>query len=281
MSGGLASKEMLVLFLLPLSLLLYFKSTEALSVVARFAWLTLTGVILGFSALTQPSLLLFPSVLFAYEWIRRHSPFRSLARLTCVTCAMLLVIAPWTLRNHHIFKAWVPVSTNGGDVFYRANNDLATGAFTENSNPQFEQLDEVTRSRVGYRLGKEWIRQHPARFFMLALRKQVLFLGDDSQGAYESLKRGLGINGIQYLAWKSISNLYWLAIWFLVLTGLQTNWNRYVRSMPPEFSAVQLSILYLWGIHSVFESGGKYHLPLIGVLAVMATLPAYKEQVEP
>jgi hypothetical protein len=113
---------------------------------------------------------------------------------------------------------------------------------------------------------------------MLALRKQVLFLGDDSQGAYESVKRGLGIGGIQYVAWKSVSNLYWLAIWFLILAGLELNWNHAFRPMTPEFSAIQLSVLYLWGIHSIFESGGKYHLPLIGVVAVLAALPAYKEK---
>ena len=35
---------------------------------------------------------------------------------------MAVVIAPWSIRNHSVLKEFVVISTNGGDVFYRANN---------------------------------------------------------------------------------------------------------------------------------------------------------------
>jgi hypothetical protein len=36
-----------------------------------------------------------------------------------------------------------------------------------------------------------------------------------------------------------------------------------------------LVVLYLFGLHSVFESSGKYHVPLVGVLPLL--LAAYAD----
>ena len=39
--------------------------------------------------------------------------------------AMLLAILPWTMRNKLVLHHFVLVSTNGGSIFYRANNPKA------------------------------------------------------------------------------------------------------------------------------------------------------------
>jgi len=104
---------------------------------------------------------------------------------------------------------------------------------------------------------------------VLGFRKQILFLGDDAQGAYETLKRGLGIGGLGYALWKALSNMYWWALWALILLMIAANWRTFL-SGDTSLTAVMLSVLYLVAIHSVFESGGKYHEPLIGLVAVLA-----------
>jgi 4-amino-4-deoxy-L-arabinose transferase-like glycosyltransferase len=269
MSAGLASKELLVLFLLCLTLLVFSKAQEESLVGKGLLLAALAGLLLGFASLTQPSLTLFPSVLIGYEWFLADKVWRSLSRLAIVAVALCLVILPWTLRNHRVLGAWVAISTNGGDVFYRANNPLATGGYTQAGAQNLEGLDEVQRGKVGFSLGKQWIRAHPARFLALAVRKQILFLGDDAQGAFETLKRGLGIGGIRYFAWKGISNLYWWCLWIVILLALSIYWNRSL-SRNALLATVMLAILYLYSIHSVFESGAKYHEPLMGLFAVLA-----------
>lgn len=269
MTAGLASKEMLVLFLLCLALLIFSNAQELGSSSKGIALAALTGLLLGFASLSQPSLMLFPSVLVAYEWLLGDKLWRALSRLAVVAAALCLVILPWTIRNHRVLGAWVPISTNGGDVFYRANNQLATGGYTPAGEQSLEGLDEVQRGKVGFRLGKEWIRAHPGKFLALAVRKQILFLGDDAQGAFETLKRGLGIGGIRYFAWKGISNLYWWFLWIVILISLAVHWNR-ALSRNAWLATVMVGILYLYSIHSVFESGAKYHEPLMGLFAVLA-----------
>ena len=271
MSAALASKEMLILFLLSLTLLLFARAQEIASPARSGSLALLAGISLGCASLTQPSVLLFPSVLMVYIIVRKQSLLRGFADLVLLCMTLSLVILPWSLRNHRVFGVWVPISTNGGVVFYGANNPLATGAYTVQREQSLEGYDEVTRGKVGFRLGKEWIRDHPRQFLALALRKEILFLGDDAQGAFETLKRGLGIGGLQYVIWKGISNLYWLLLWTAVLLALAVHW-RSLFSQDALPAAVMLGFLYLFAIHSVFESGSKYHQPVSGFLAVLASL---------
>jgi len=67
---------------------------------------------------------------------------------------------------------------------------------------------------------------------------------------------------------KALSVEGW-ALWALILLMIAANWRTFL-SGDTSLAAVMLSVLYLVAIHSVFESGGKYHEPLIGLVAVLA-----------
>jgi len=202
MCGSLASKELLVVCLLRFLSWPTLTQLRGLARNARIAWALLTGALLGFTGLTQPSLLLLPGVLIGYDWLRKERMLWSLA--THRMCSLGHVPCNPALDVCGTTKFWMLGFSvhQRGDVFYRANNDQATGAYAEAPIWKFVDLDEVNRSRLGYQLGIDWIRNNPDRFLLLAVRKQALFLGDDSTGAYETLKRGLGIGGMRYAIWK-------------------------------------------------------------------------------
>jgi hypothetical protein len=42
-----------------------------------------------------------------------------------------------------------------------------------------------------------------------------------------------------------------------------------------------LSLFYVVAIDSIFQSGSRHHMPLMGILSVLAALVAYRPQVEP
>lgn len=271
MLGGIAGKEGVIVFLLPVILLLYLRAGER---ERRSPWrargMTLTvGLVLGYATLTQPALQLLVAVFLAYEVLRRSPVLEAGVRLALILCGMALVILPWTLRNQRVLGEPVLISTNGGSVFYRANNPLATGGFIRDGERSLRGYDELTQDRLGYRWGKEWIRENPGDFLRLALKKQILFLGDDSMGAYDTLKRGRGEGGALYAAAKLLSNAWWWGIWALTLAVLlaqgKTLWHRRA-----DVVLILLTVLYFWAIDSVFESGSRHHLPLLGLLAVLA-----------
>jgi 4-amino-4-deoxy-L-arabinose transferase-like glycosyltransferase len=268
-SAGIASKETVIIFLLPVLLLLYLQAGEEPSPGRAALKRFVAGMVFGYATLTQPGVMLLAGAFAAYELLMRTPLLRAGIRLALLAAGMLLVILPWTARNYRVLHAPVLVSTNGGDVFYRANNPRATGGWMPDGERSLRQYDELTRSRLGYQWGKQWVRENPGGFLRLALKKQVLFLGDDAVGVYETLKRGLGIGGGLYALIKLGSNAWWWGIWALVLAAFfihaPTSWHR-----RPEVVLFLLTILYFWTIDSIFESGARHHLPLVGLLAILA-----------
>jgi 4-amino-4-deoxy-L-arabinose transferase-like glycosyltransferase len=270
-ASGTASKELLLVTLVPLALLLYFRASDAVSRIHATGLLALSGAVFALASLTQPGLLLLPSILIGYEMTRRTAIGAAAIRVGLVVGVLAILIGLWTYRNFVVLGSAVLISTNGGSTFYRANNPLATGGYTERGERSLDGLGELERHRRGLEYGTEWIRSHPMDFLKLAWRKQVLFLGDDGEGVYETLKRGLEIGDARYFWLKMVSNLFWLVAWLLILAGFIRGGG---ASAPQLAStcALGLTVAYFWLIDSVFESGARHHMPLIGILAVLAAI---------
>jgi hypothetical protein len=276
-SAGVASKELVMALLLPLILLLYLRAGEnhRRGAILRFA----AGLVLGYAILTQPAVMLIVGVFLAYEVLLRTPVPRMAARLALLALGIAVAVLPWTWRNYRALGAPVLVSTNGGSVFYRANNPLATGGWIQEGERSLSSYDELTRDRLGYRWGRQWIRENPGDFLLLAVEKQVLFLGDDATGLYE-IKRGGGIGGALYALAKLANNAWWWGIWVLILVVFLAP-GTLRRHRRAEVLLFLLTVLYFWAIDSVFESGARHHLPLVGVLAILAAAGAAARAMDP
>jgi len=265
-AAGLPGKELVSMVLLAAIVLLYLRgATDDLG----SGSILLAGLLLGFACLVQPSLLLFPAVLLAIDLLMSRESTRSLIRLVIVVVATMIAITPWTYRNYQVFGAFVPISTNGGGNFYRANNPLATGAYTDRGEVDLSGLDELEANRRGFDLGRKWITEHPMSFLRLSVEKQILFLGDDAQGIYATLRRGgLDVPLQVYATAKAYANAFWIAVW--VLIGIAT--VRHLREglLPPTSAVILFPFLYLYLLHSVFESNSKYHIPALPFIAIAA-----------
>ena len=92
----------------------------------------LMGATTALAALTRGEGLLL-SVLVITPWImlRRDIPWRRrLLQLTAAAVACIVVLAPWMLRNLRSFDDFVPLSTNGNELFVYANcDDTYSGSF--------------------------------------------------------------------------------------------------------------------------------------------------------
>jgi len=282
--AGINCKECLLAVLMPATLLLYLKASDCRSVRAfglgpfsypasshegaRFHWIFViaAGVCMGFAALTQPGYLLFPAVVFGFEMLRAKGLLRATGRTMVFSIAMLAAVLPWTYRNYLVFHRTVLISTNGGSVFYRANNPLADANYSAEGEVPLPK-DEFAADQLGYQLADDWIVHHPGDFAALMVRKQIVFLGDDALGAYETLKRGLNPSVALYASVKGISNLYWLALWTVLFLGFPllfklSNWRLW-------FGFLFLPLVYQWAIDSVFESGPRHHVPYVALIAVL------------
>jgi len=114
----------------------------------------------------------------------------------------------------------------------------------------------------------------------LMVNRQVQVLGEDGDGAYWGVKVGGGREGLVYLITKGISNAYWMAIMFLILAAVIVHW-RGRAALSPDILLLMLSLFYVVAIDSIFQSGSRHHMPLMGMLSVLAALVAHRPQVEP
>jgi hypothetical protein len=104
------------------------------------------------------------------------------------------------------------------------------------------------------------------------VRKQVVYLGDDALGPYESLKRDLDPSVALYASAKGISDLYWLALWTVLLLGFPLlfrlgNWQLW-------YGLLFLPLVYQWVIDSIFESGPRHHVPYVALISLLVGMVA-------
>ena len=224
------------------------------------------GIVGGVTALTRPTMLLFPLLWAVFALVGSNFKGR-LRHVVIATLLMVATIAPWTLRNYRVLHAFVPISTNGGDVFYRANNGLATGSYTpaaEEDLGELQDQNEAIWDQESYKRGKNWIRSHPFGFVKLAVFKAIFFGQDDQTGIYWSLRRGHHSEGRAYMALGVLSDAWWQFLCSLGLLAVWRGWRGFLPDARATLFASGYALLVL--VHLVYESQSRYRMPAIGVL---------------
>lgn len=156
-----------------------------------------------------------------------------------------LTIAPWTVRNWRLHRAFVPVSTNAGTMLWMGLHPGAPGGYhypDDSTNPLYRMENEVERNREGIRESIRFIGQYPGEFFrLIAVKMRIFWSG--------------------YLfTW---SGRQWLIYGILGLGGLILSLKKWRRWL----------LLYLYlaaftGPHLFVHSAGRYRLPLHPLIAI-------------
>src|ERR1700722_18686858 len=146
----------------------------------RFLWVLLGGYC-GLAGLVNPALLLALLALLGWAaWqtrkTLRYSPLLGLL-------VLLLVFAPWPIRNARALGAFIPLRSTVGFELWMGNRAGATGFLDESLFPLFNrrELDlYASRGEVAYMRDKSaqaktYIRAHPAEFVRLSTIRFIRF----------------------------------------------------------------------------------------------------------
>lgn len=266
MGAGLVTKELQVLALATLALALYPLRPRV--------WPALgAGIAFGLATLTQPALLFAPLAFLLFEALRATTWRAASLRSLCFLAGFAAAIAPWTARNALVFGSFVPITSTSGFALFIANNDRAWGGWIDIASigdPALDQSrDELGASREAMRRALGWMAENPGRAATLTLRKQQLFLGDDSDGPYAALRRALGIGGGVYVAAKLVTLAFWLTICVATAVFLAAAWYARGGVLPSLGTLPILLFFYLFCLHSLVESGSRHHVALAGAQAAL------------
>jgi hypothetical protein len=144
--------------------------------VARCA---IAGLLLGFLILNIPAfLLLTPLFLAGLYLCNKKTPALIIKRSILILCCAAAVVVPWTMRNAHVFHAFVPVSTNSGINLLLGNSEntgpnQGVNVDISQYTSQTQGMDEVTRDKHFRQAAVAWIAENPGSAAVLYVRKAL------------------------------------------------------------------------------------------------------------
>ena len=233
---GFANKEILLAFLLTLTVYLWHRPVAS-------------GAVLAILNLCKPSYLLLPLL---KPWWRGKMEIKK-CLMTFVV--MMAIIAPWTVRNYSLSGEFVPVGTErGGFTAYITNWWPTRGDWETNKTLWHAELDriraehpglnEVQMDRVFYRLTVKNILAEPGHALLMFARKAWMFWFVNASGRL------------------------WLLTFLVQFVYVGLAIAGIVQRRPPvEVAAV---VLYTWLVHTLVIADVRFALPVMPCVCLMA-----------
>lgn len=230
--------------------------------------LALTAALLAAAVYVRPQAVLLAPLLPALV----SAPFaQRLRRAAAVTIAVLALVAPWTARNCRSLDGCAFVSTNGG-------SNLAIGAVPR-ATGQYLRLTaddgcrgvkgERARERCWQSVAVASIRANPARWLRLGWTKlHETWRHESYPAGYLRTARPDLLDAHREQTLQQWMSRAWMSLWLLAFLGLVPLPSR--RRLAPAATLSLGAVMAVMATHAVVFGGDRYHLPLVGLVAVLA-----------
>lgn len=174
---------------------------------------------------------------------------------------MALAVSPWAKRNYDLYGEIVPMSTNGGAVFWMGNTPGTEGGY--HPMPDYvTNMNEQERNKALKHDAMEYIKAEPGAFVLRTLEKFIKFHIWETIGVSwneKGIEQVLGAQWIKPL--KLLSQAFWLGALLLSLIGTVL----FIRNSP--LLQVFHPFLLLWassaGLHALIAAQDRYHFPIV------------------
>jgi tetratricopeptide (TPR) repeat protein len=248
----------------------------------RLRWFFLAGILLGFSVLGRASALFFVIAIGIWLlWVARVRLTRALVYLGVLVLGILLIVVPVAARNYIVSGDMVLVTSNGGLNFYLGNNENATGLYDTRTAKELRpvggdvesdwtgkyqaelhtgrQLKPSQVSDYWFSRGVAFVREHPARFLSLTLRKCLLFWNGFEVAQVEDYNLSKEMYPSPFLL-ISFAIVGPLALVGMILTARKSS----------EFGLLQLVVVFYMLSISLFFITGRYRIHVVPVLSIFS-----------
>jgi hypothetical protein len=185
-------------------------------------WISM-GASCAVIALVNPALL--PSMLAILGWTAWHTWRICLRGPLLGAITLLVLFAPWPIRNAIRFHAFIPLRSTVGFELWMGNRSGATGFLNESIFPMYnkpELASYIAKGEVAYTQGKSneakaYIVAHPAVFVKLSLRRVFRFWSGTGNSPssrifaiHASLTTLLGAAGLWFMFRRHLTSAAWL-----------------------------------------------------------------------
>lgn len=237
----------------------------------RWWYWAIAGVVFGFATLTREVGWLVPLIaVLAMYWVNRRKANRAnyLKLGLVVNVAMILVIAPWTIRNYVVLGHFIPISTNKGVNLYLGNNPDADGGNMPDVRVfRFIKAEGGESEWEWERICRDWaidyIKNNPVRAIQLVPLRFYRLFRADSDAAVWNIDPLFESSEIEFL--KRFSQVAYMTIMILFVVGLL----RYRKIIRRSDWVSPLPVMMLWitaywvVLHLGTFGTSRFHYPMM------------------
>jgi tetratricopeptide (TPR) repeat protein len=239
--------------------------------------LLVAGILLGLSIGIRPDVII-PALLFLSFLVfeNRHMLNRQLAaRLSCLLVGILVIISPIIVRNYHLTKQFIPISSNSGINLYVGNSAGSDGISAVPVGLRWERLicrvpqdvleKPATASRWWIKAARCEIMTDPAAALSRLGCKALAFLNR------REFRNNICYHFMQRESWPLLLSPFQLALILpLAVCGLVGMW---CSSSPILRRTLVLCVLWIagyWAIGVAFFVTARFRLPATPFLILPA-----------
>lgn len=222
-----------------------------------------SSLFLSLAALTRSVILPFAGLAVLWAWFVLKQ--RRAAILMVLT--MLVVLAPWVVRNSLLHHKWSGIESSLGYNLYVGYHPQSNGSFTFGvSLDLIPILDDAERDRIGTQQALAFIRARPGRFLLLALNRLGFFFGLEKRVLVYFYSNDL----LGYLPPPLLLGLAALLLLPFVLLAPSAALGVGMTRMTPGILLLYFLLLAYLLPHVFILAEDRFHLALIPYLAILA-----------
>jgi len=290
-TGGLSAKADLFSYIMTESMTVSLYSIFALFAVlawksSRTGYFALAGIYLGLLCLTRPSfVILIPILLLLIalngRWLANKSMRSAWSHLLAFAAACLIVVGPWTARNHFSVGKWGLTEEYGSATFIErfAYNDMTAWEFMLAFPYCMPGIGDIAFDQVDGNdsMHRFLYRTHDSFFQVGRERRDTLV---NQYGRLDPLIAGIVLDEMRTNWWRHLlvsiplgwCGMWAWGLWSLVLVPL-FGWAfvRAARQARPLLLLYAVPAVAMLGLHAVVANPySRYNLILIGPFSVGA-----------
>ncbi len=252
----------------------------------QWASVLLSGLFMGIAEWYRPLMPVFIPGLLLYMFFEKYEKKYYFVFFASLSIAIASI---GIFNYHHTGKYFINPSTGGANLFMTAN-DKATGATALHllRDPEVapvipEEYDEIQRDSVYKVAAVDWIKNHPAKYTYLYVKKIPGLYIEDSWPD-RAIMHNSGMLSI-YLTEKNYAKLFSMIIlmfaksivYYIVLILFLISLIKYRRDLISSKGSIVLTLVLGTLATCLFVVSSTYHYPYMFAIIIWASYGIYKK----
>jgi 4-amino-4-deoxy-L-arabinose transferase-like glycosyltransferase len=254
---GYLAPETISTFLLVLSVVLILKGEIENK---KNLYFILGGLFLGYLYITRPTFLVI-GPFFIIALLLKHGK-KIMPYIILMTIFMFIFPLLWGIRNFKVLNHFVFTSTEGGIVFFIANNEYSlnnpSGFYHAENIEEFKGLSEVEVDKLLYKKTFEFIKKNPKLYIKLVFDRFLRF--------WRFYPHSISGPGAPYRKLHQIVSFLWeTPIILLGFSGIFISLKEFKKWV------LLYSVIFIYtGISILIRTTIRYRFPIMGFLIIFS-----------